>query len=31
MTRKVVKVSDELVGYIKKFDLGTIKNKMNFR
>lgn len=28
MTRKVVDVSEELVGYIKEFDIGTIKSKI---
>lgn len=31
MTRKVVDVSEELVGYIKEFDLGAIKNRISKR
>ena len=29
MTRKVVDVSEELVGYIKEFDIGAIKSKID--
>ena len=28
MTKEVVDVSEELIGYIKEFDIGTIKNKI---
>lgn len=31
MTRKVVDVSEELVGYIKEFDIGAIKSRIDLR